>query len=74
MHTDINIIYTCGLCQVLLEVLHVCYKELLLASEVLVYFAVLIEDMNYYYLLLQLHMCATVDCASWFLKAIMNPS
>ena len=74
MDTDVYIIYTCGLCQILLEILHVCDEELLLTSEVLVHFTVLVEYMDHYYFLLQLHVCTAVNCSSRFLEAIMDSS
>ena len=46
MHTDVDVIHTRRFSQVLLEVLHVCDEELLLACEILVDLPVLIEDMN----------------------------
>ena len=67
MHTDVNVIHTRRLGQILLEVLHVCDEELLLASEILVDLPVLIEDVNDYDLLLLL-------TAPSLLEAVVDPS
>lgn len=48
MHTNVDVVDASCLGEVLLEVLHVRYKELFLTCEVLVHLAVLIEDVNYY--------------------------
>ena len=67
MHTDVDVVHTRRLGQVLLEVLHVCDEELLLASEILVDLPVLIEDMNDNDLLLLL-------TAPSLLEAVVDPS
>ena len=68
MYANVNVIDACGLCQVLLEVLHMRYKKLFLALKVLVHFAVLIEHMYHYHLLLS---------CGWmigFLETVMDTS
>ena len=67
MHTDVNVIHTRRLGQILLEVLHVCDEELLLAGEILVDLPVLIEDVNDNDLLLLL-------TAAGLLEAVVDPS
>lgn len=67
MHTDVDVVHTRRLGQVLLEVLHVCDEELLLASEILVDLPVLIEDMDHNDLLLLL-------TAPSLLEAVVDPS
>ena len=67
MHTDVDVVHARRLGQVLLEVLHVCDEELLLASEILVDLPVLIEDMNDNDLLLLL-------TSPSLLEAVVDPS
>jgi len=67
VHTDVDVIHTRRLGQVLLEVLHVCDKELLLASEILVDLPVLIENVNDNDLLLLL-------TAAGLLEAVVDPA
>jgi len=67
VHTDVDVIHTRRLGQVLLEVLHVCDKELRLASEILVDLPVLIENVNDNDLLLLL-------TAAGLLEAVVDPA
>lgn len=51
MHTDIDIIDRCGFCQILFEVLHVSYKQILFTCKILIDLPIFIEHMNHYNLL-----------------------
>lgn len=68
MDADVNVVDARCLCQVLLKVLHVCDKELLLAGEVFVDLAVLVEDVDNYHFLLSGRRLAR----SLLFKAVMN--
>ena len=67
VNTYIYVIHARRLSQVFLEVFHVCDEELLLTGEILVYLAVLIEDVDHDDLLLLL------TVATGLLEAVMNP-
>lgn len=65
MNTNVNVVHACCLSKILLEVLHVCNKQLLLACEILINLTVLIEHMYDDDLLLLL-------TAPGLLEAVMN--
>jgi hypothetical protein len=46
MYTYINIVYWCSLCQVFLEVLHVCNQQIFFAGKVFIDLSIFIENMN----------------------------
>lgn len=46
MYRYVNIVCTCGFCQVLFKVFHIADEEILLAAEVFAHLAVLIEYVN----------------------------
>jgi len=73
MDTDVYVIYTRRLSQVLLKVLHVSDEELLFACEVFVYLSVFVENMNHNYLLLLLHLHVSRGPRTWrFLETVVN--
>ena len=46
MYTNVNVIDACGLCQVLLEILHISDEDSSVTLEVLVALLVLVADVN----------------------------
>lgn len=68
MDAYVNVVNARGLSQILLEVLHVCDKELFLAGEVLVDLSILVEDVDNYHFLLDRRRLAR----SLLFKAVMN--
>ena len=71
VHTDVYVVHARGLGQVLLEVLHVRHQQLLLASEVLVHLAVLVEHVNHYHLLCRQRV-ARAPAAPVLLETVMD--